>query len=135
MKPEKLINILVMEDNYGDFYLLKEYIEDCLEHVNIVNIERFKELIEIAHVIESSYDYIFLDMSLPDKSGEELVKEVIKIAKSVPVIMLTGFSSDTFSKKALDLGIKEYLLKDELSSSLLQNKIFFNENIALSANQ
>ena len=135
MKPEKLINILVMEDNYGDFYLLKEYIEDCLEHVNIVNIERFKELIEIAHVIESSYDYIFLDMSLPDKSGEELIKEVIQIAKSVPVIMLTGFSSDTFSKKALDLGIKEYLLKDELSSSLLQNKIFFNENIALSANE
>lgn len=133
MKTDNNINIIVLEDNFGDFFLLKEYIEECLEQVNIVNYIRFKELQEIGNSI-SNYDYIFLDMSLPDKSGEELIKEVIKIAKNVPVIMLTGFSSDTFSKKAIELGVKEYLLKDELSISELQNKVFFNENIALSAN-
>jgi DNA-binding response OmpR family regulator len=133
MKTDNNINIIVLEDNFGDFFLLKEYIEECLEQVNIVNYIRFKEIQETANSI-TNYDYIFLDMSLPDKSGEELIKEVIKIAKNVPVIMLTGFSSDTFSKKAIELGVKEYLSKDELSSSLLQNKVFFNENIALSAN-
>ena len=131
MKTDNNINIIVLEDNFGDFFLLKEYIEECLEQVNIENLIRFKELQEIANTI-SDYDYIFLDMSLPDKSGEELIKEVIKIAKNVPVIMLTGFSSEAFSKKAIELGVKEYLLKDELNSSELQNKVFFNEGIALS---
>jgi DNA-binding response OmpR family regulator len=131
MKTDNNINIIVLEDNFGDFFLLKEYIEECLEQVNIENLIRFKELQEIANTI-SNYDYIFLDMSLPDKSGEELIKEVIKIAKNVPVIMLTGFSSEAFSKKAIELGVKEYLLKDELNSSELQNKVFFNEGIALS---
>ena len=130
---DKCINIIVLEDNLGDYYLLKEHFEECFEKVNSLNLIRFKDLTEIANSIEN-YDYIFLDMSLPDKSGEDLIKEVIKIAKKVPVIMLTGFSSKDFSKKAKELGIKEYLLKDELSSSLLQNKVFFNENIALSAN-
>ncbi len=133
MVTDNCINIIVLEDNFGDFFLLKEYIEECLEQVNIVNYIRFKEIQETANSI-TNYDYIFLDMSLPDKSGEELIKEVIKIAKNIPVIMLTGFSSDTFSKKAIELGVKEYLSKDELSSSLLQNKVFFNKNIALSAN-
>ena len=133
MATDNCINIIVLEDNFGDFFLLKEYIEECLDQVNIVNYIRFKEIQETAISI-TNYDYIFLDMSLPDKSGEELIKEVIKIAENVPVIMLTGFPSDTFSKKALELGIKEYLSKDELSSSLLQNKVFLNENIALSAN-
>lgn len=133
MATDNCINIIVLEDNFGDFFLLKEYIEECLEQVNIVNYIRFKEIQETANSI-TNYDYIFLDMSLPDKSGEELIKEVIKIAKNIPVIMLTGFSSDTFSKKAIELGVKEYLSKDELSSSLLQNKVFFNKNIALSAN-
>ncbi|WP_445715129.1 response regulator [Flavobacterium sp.] len=131
MKTDNNINIIVLEDNFGDFFLLKEYIEECLEQVNIENLIRFIELQEIANTI-SNYDYIFLDMSLPDKSGEELIKEVIKIAKNVPVIMLTGFSSEAFSKKAIELGVKEYLLKDELNSSALQNKVFFNEGIALS---
>lgn len=126
MIPEKIFNILVLEDNFGDFYLLKEYLEECLPLVNVVQIERFKDLKEQSSI--DTFDYIFLDMSLPDKSGEELIQEVLNIAKTIPVIALTGFSDQSFSKKALELGVTEYLLKDDLNSIELQNKIFDKEN-------
>ena len=56
---ERKYNIIVIEDNFGDFFLLEEYVSEKIKNPTIKHLERFSELNdfkdEVAH-----YDIIFL---------------------------------------------------------------------------
>lgn len=60
-----------------------------------------------------SIDLILLDIMLPKMSGTDFLKKFISTTKgkSVPVIVLTNLAEDTEKQKALELGVKEYLVK------------------------
>ena len=114
----KQLHIMIVEDNPGDYLLIEEYIlEDVIKHI----IKHIKTLIEVKEELSQGtlFDVILLDLSLPDSNGEALVKEVLKAADGIPVIVLTGYSDKDFGVKSLALGVSDYLLKDELSASLL----------------
>ena len=51
------------------------------------------------------------DMTMPNLSGDELVKRVMKLRPDIPVIVCTGYSDRMSPEKARRLGIKELLLK------------------------
>lgn len=121
----KNYNILVIEDNLGDYFLLEEYLKEKIKQPNVKHFERFSEFEEMNGDI-NKYDIIFLDLSLPDKSGEELVGDVLKISKNIPVVVLTGYSDFSFALKAIALGASDYLLKDELNSITLYKSIVYN---------
>lgn len=125
IKDEKKYNILIIEDNLGDFFLLEEYLNEKMVFPNIKHFERFKELKDVEHK-KLKYDIIFLDLSLPDKSGTELVEEVLEISKNIPVVVLTGYSDFSFALKAIALGASDYLLKDELNNVALYKSIVYN---------
>ncbi|MFN7044512.1 MAG: response regulator [Flavobacterium sp.] len=117
--------IIVIEDNLGDFFLLEEYITEKIKNPTIKHLERFSELNDLKNEVEQ-YDIIFLDLSLPDKSGSELVEGVLKIAKNIPVVVLTGYTDLSFALKAIALGASDYLLKDELNNVTLYKSIVYN---------
>ena len=122
---ERKYNIIVIEDNFGDFFLLEEYVSEKIKNPTIKHLERFSELNDFKDEVDQ-YDIIFLDLSLPDKSGSELVESVLKIAKNIPVVVLTGYSDFSFALKAIALGASDYLLKDELNSVTLHKSIVYN---------
>ncbi|MBE9576410.1 response regulator [Flavobacterium proteolyticum] len=122
---ERKYNIIVIEDNFGDFFLLEEYVSEKIKNPTIKHLERFSELNDFKDEV-GQYDIIFLDLSLPDKSGSELVESVLKIAKNIPVVVLTGYSDFSFALKAIALGASDYLLKDELNSVTLYKSIVYN---------
>ena len=117
--------IIVIEDNLGDFFLLEEYVSEKIKNPSIKHLERFSELNDFKDEV-AQYDIIFLDLSLPDKSGSELVEGVLKIAKNIPVVVLTGYTDLSFALKAIALGASDYLLKDELNSVTLHKSIVYN---------
>ena len=122
---DKEYSIIVVEDNLGDFFLLEEYVSEKIKNPSVKHFERFSELNAFKEDVEN-YDIIFLDLSLPDKSGTELVEEVLKIAKNIPVVVLTGYTDFSFALKAIALGASDYLLKDELNSVALYKSIVYN---------
>jgi PAS domain S-box-containing protein len=117
-------NILIVEDNPGDFILIKEYLgEEFLKPV----IEHVKTFTEAKTKLKSvaRFDTILLDLSLPDASGELLVNEIVQLAGSTPIIVLTGYTDKEFGIKTLSLGIADYLLKDELTAAQLYKSIAY----------
>ncbi|WP_163338624.1 PAS domain-containing sensor histidine kinase [Desulfopila sp. IMCC35008] len=56
-------------------------------------------------------DLVLTDMTMPDMTGSELAREVLSLRPGLPVIMLTGFSEVIDREKALQIGIREFLLK------------------------
>ncbi len=102
MLPDNL-HILVVEDNPGDFFLVREYLREFHPHFNIVQAFTLAEA--RLQVKKVSVDLILLDLSLPDSSGMESIKEMISFAENIPVIVLTGFANKNFGIDTLGLGV------------------------------
>lgn len=116
--------ILVIEDNPGDFFLIKEYILENFENPVIHHATTHSECEKILQT-ENDFQVILLDLSLPDGNGDDLIQRVIRLANDVPVIVLTGFSNKEFGYKSLSYGVSDYLQKDELQSSQLHKSVTY----------
>jgi PAS domain S-box-containing protein len=126
LKNKKKYNILVIEDNLGDFTLVEDYLQEEFSAPEITNAKNFthaKLLLNIEHII---YDVVLLDLSLPDKDGKTLIEEILSFGLECPIIVLTGYTDIDFSIKSLALGIMDYLLKDEITSSSLSKSILYS---------
>jgi PAS domain S-box-containing protein len=126
VKNKKSYQILVIEDNPGDYILVEEYLEEMITDPKILRTENFKETNEILLEKKSKFDVILLDLTLPDKSGEQLIGEMISIVDNVPIIVLTGYADANFAIKSLSMGVSDYLLKDDLSPVVLFKSIVYN---------
>lgn len=115
---------LLIEDNFGDFFLIEEYLSEHFKNQDLIHVTTFSEAKRILDK-EKTFDVILLDLSLPDHSGEPLIVEIIQLASGIPVIALTGFTDLDFSVKSLSLGISDYLLKDDLSAGLLYKTLIY----------
>ena len=54
---------------------------------------------------------VFLDISLPDADGLDVLKKIRKKNPSIPVIIITGIGSSELRTRALQLGAYDYLEK------------------------
>ena len=70
-----------------------------------------------AHVYD--YDLLVVDVMLPGKSGYELVQELRREEKNVPVLFLTARDSQEDVVRGLDAGADDYLTKPFGFSELL----------------
>lgn len=84
-------------------------------------------------------DVILMDISLPDKSGIELCKEVRDKYPSVFIIGLSTFNQQSFIQKMMDNGASGYVLKNatqeellEAIQTVLKGKTYFSEEAAQS---
>lgn len=62
-------------------------------------------------------DMLITDIEMPEITGLELAQSVQK--KNIKTIILTTFSRAGYLRRAMDAGVKGYLLKDSPSSELL----------------
>ncbi|MEX2566905.1 MAG: PAS domain S-box protein, partial [Cyclobacteriaceae bacterium] len=120
------ISAFVIEDNSGDIILIEHYLSEKFEKFDLIHANTAKEAEnKLTSFKANEPDVILLDLSLPDMSGEKLIKKILSLSGLTPVIILTGFSDLSFSIKSLNLGVSDYLIKDELSSALLQKSILY----------
>lgn len=125
VKDQKPYKLLVVDDNLADFILIEDFLEEQMLHPVVIRAKNFKEAEEILKA-ENQLQAVLLDLSLPDKSGEELISGIMEFSRDLPVIVLTGYSDINFGIKSLLLGASDYLLKDELNTTTLYKTIVYN---------
>lgn len=121
----KVFELLVVEDNSGDFLLISEFLEDEFVNPVIHRADTYKKSIEFIKG-GNQLDAVLLDLTLPDRDGLELITEFMKQSGNLPVIVLTGYASKDFAIKSLSIGVSDYLLKDDLSSTALFKSILYS---------
>jgi len=124
--PSKIYSILVIEDNQGDFILVEEFLSEQVDIFVLVQAKNFAEAQKILLMGAQQFDAILLDLSLPDKTGLPLIKEIVPLSLNVPIIILTGYTDVSFSVKSLSEGITDYLLKDDLTPNMLYKSIVYS---------
>lgn len=125
IKDKKSYDILVIEDNPGDYLLVEEFIGESMYDAKITHSVDFKNTVEKLNEKPYPCDVILMDLTLPDKSGEDLVTEMLRLLPNCPIIILTGYADVDFSIQSIARGISDYLLKDELNGSMLYKSITY----------
>ncbi|NRA84338.1 MAG: response regulator transcription factor, partial [Gammaproteobacteria bacterium] len=77
-----------------------------------------QQALELAQTHE--VDIILTDIEMPKMTGIELAQELQRTNHGAKVMILTTFSRSGYLRRAMDAGVKGYLLKDSPSDSLAQ---------------
>jgi len=101
------MKILIVEDEPE----LKDTVQKFLEaeHFIVEYAENYSSGLE--KIISYEYDCILLDIMLPDGNGIDLLKEIKKMHKKDPVIILSAKDSVDDKVTGLEIGADDYLAK------------------------
>jgi len=93
--------------------VLAETGKEILEHLGYkVTIRTSSiEALELIKAKPGYFDLVITDMSMPNMTGEQLSREVMKIRPELPIILCTGFSHIISEEKALEIGIRGFAMK------------------------
>jgi excisionase family DNA binding protein len=59
----------------------------------------------------ASYDLLITDLKMPGVDGLSVIREARRLKPDIPVIIITGFSSEASAIEAVNLGVCGYLTK------------------------
>jgi DNA-binding NarL/FixJ family response regulator len=90
----------------------------------------------VTKATEFQPDVAILDITMPSLNGIDAAMQIAKVSPRTKVLILTIHESDQLSRKAIDAGVRGYVLKTDAAfdlitavSSLLSNEIFFTEGV------
>ena len=69
---------------------------------------------------QNSYDILLTDIEMPGRSGLELGQYLIQQQSPTKIIIITTFGRSGYIRRAIDMGVSGFLLKDAPSEQLIQ---------------
>ena len=70
-------------------------------------------------VREGSFDMVLLDITLPDKHGVEVLKQIKAECPTLPVLILSMHPDDQYAMRAIKAGASGYMNKQSAPSQLV----------------
>ncbi|MBW2018772.1 MAG: PAS domain S-box protein [Deltaproteobacteria bacterium] len=67
------------------------------------------------------FDLVITDQTMPNMTGTELAKELMRIRPDIPIILCTGFSEVITPEKAMAMGIREFIMKPLMTRDLAES--------------
>lgn len=116
------LNILLIEDNPGDAFLIKFYLEDSvLKYARLLHAEYLKTAIDLLQ--NNEFDVILLDLNLPDSKGIETLESVLEASQGSVVIVLTGLNDEELGLQTVTKGAQDFLVKGQFDGKVLTSSV------------
>lgn len=115
-----MYKVLVIDDDEIDRTQLKRMLVNQNDiSMDVADVTTGKQAIDYA--LKNKPHCILLDYNLTDYKGDEFIKQFREThqLQDIPIIILTGQSDEATAIKSLKLGVKDYLVKDNLCSENL----------------
>ena len=112
-----MIRVVVADDHTLMREGLKRILEGA-EDITVVGeaIDGFETLIQARR---GDFDLLLLDMSMPGKSGVELIRQVKETAPKMPILVLTMHEEEQYAVRAIRAGARGYMTKESAGTQLL----------------
>ncbi len=118
------LQILIIEDNEGDFLLIENHIKEVFQSFIVIHAWKLAEAEFL--LSNNNFDIILLDLTLPDSVGKDSIINIIEMSNKTPVVVLTGNSDLNFAIQSMQLGVQDYLNKDEITSTSIEKSIKYS---------
>jgi two-component system, NarL family, response regulator DesR len=70
---------------------------------------------------KNTYDILLTDIEMPGRSGLELAQWLIQQGSTTKIIIITTFGRSGYIRRAIDMGVSGFLLKDAPSEQLIES--------------
>ncbi|HEX8843851.1 MAG TPA: response regulator transcription factor [Pyrinomonadaceae bacterium] len=111
-----MIRILTVDDHAVVRNGLKMLFEGRPETATFGEASNAQEAVRL--VREQDWDVVVMDITLGDRSGIEVMKELKAIRPKLPVLILSMHSETQFARRAFKAGAAGYITKDSLPDEL-----------------
>ena len=119
---DKLLKLLLVEDNPGDARLIQIYLSEAPG----LNIKLYLvESLAAANgkIAETEIDVMLLDLGLPDSNGLETFTSANRDNPEVPIVVLTGHADTDLGATAVLGGAQDYLVKGQVDGNILSHAL------------
>jgi Flp pilus assembly CpaE family ATPase len=118
MLSQPVFRVLLIEDNPGDAELVKDMLADAGEAKFQVHWAEAL-LPGLDRLARGDIDVVLLDVSLPDSHDLDGLNAIRIQAPNLPVVLLTGWDSESLALRAVQSGAQDYLVKGKLEGPVL----------------
>jgi DNA-binding NarL/FixJ family response regulator len=113
----RTLGILVVDDHAVVREGLKRILEESGEFVVAAEAANVAEATEWLR--KRTFDLVLLDLSLPQRSGLELLRMIKRETPRLPVLVLSAYADDHYAVRAMRDGADGYLNKESAADSLV----------------
>lgn len=113
-----MLRVIITDDHPVVLKGLREIVSEGFDDVTIDVCSRGYEL--LGKINDNDYDIVLLDISLPDLNGLEVLKEIRKSKRRLPVLILSMYPEENYAARALKGGAQGYLTKASAPDELIQ---------------
>ena len=118
MGEKRMYHILIVDDEFLVRLGLKTTINWEEHGYKVVGeAANGKEALEMVHTLKP--DIVLVDIKMPLVNGLEFIEEVQRTNKDISFIILSNYESFQYAKRAMNLGVSNYLLKSEINANTL----------------
>jgi DNA-binding NarL/FixJ family response regulator len=110
------MRVLIVDDHAVFRRGLKETLAEAFSRVTFGEAKTAQEAVE--HVRRQDWDVVILDISMPGKSGLDILDDLKHLRPKLPVLLLSMHPEQQFARRALKSGAAGYLTKDSVTEEL-----------------
>ncbi len=121
-KAGKPIEVLVIEDNPDELWLIQRMLEKAKEtsfHINPA--DRLSTGVKL--LARGNMAIVLLDLSLPDSQGLDTFVRIRSQARDIPIVVLSDLDNKSLATAVIDGGAQDYLVKGQIDGNLLVHSL------------
>ncbi|MDC0933535.1 response regulator [Arcobacteraceae bacterium] len=105
----KNITVLYVEDEF----VIQEGITETLDlfGIEVISAQNGQEGLSIFKTSHKKIDLILTDIKMPKLDGLNMIAEIRKVSKDIPVVITTAHQETNFLMQSIELNISAYILK------------------------
>src|SRR3982751_5541246 len=111
------MKILLTDDHAVVRHGLKQILADHFKTAVFGEARNATEALD--SVWKENWDVVVLDITMPGRSGLEVLKEIKKSRPKLPVLMLSMHPEDQFAVRLLKIGASGYMTKESAPNELV----------------
>src|SRR3989449_6637114 len=111
------MKILIADDHAIVRQGLKQILADDFKRATFGEASNAREA--LALVWKENWDVIVLDITMPGRSGLEVLKEIKQSRRKIPVLVLSMHPEDQFAVRVLKTGAAGYMTKESAPDELV----------------
>jgi sigma-B regulation protein RsbU (phosphoserine phosphatase) len=122
---DRALQVLLVEDDPGDARLVWEALQ--MSDEARFKVTHVRSLADAKEKLESpGWDAVLLDLTLPDSAGIGTLGKIQAVARSLPIVVMTGLADPKLANYALEVGAQDYLVKGDVSSGMVARAIRYS---------
>ena len=116
------VRALLVDDDEDDYVVTRDLLsESNSSAITLEWVATYSAALEA--MARHDYDVCLVDYRLGERTGIELLREVVARRYTAPVILLTGQGDHEVDVAAMEAGAADYLVKGQFGASLLERSI------------